>query len=99
MMDRLKSRWVAGGAALLVLMSAACVRMAPMAWQRLSGPTDEQLVVQSQGPDDGSGQAGAVVPLPGGPGITVPGLPGIGVTGRQAVAVRKGSIIETVQIN
>jgi RND family efflux transporter MFP subunit len=99
MMDRLKSRWVAGGAALLVLMSAACVRMAPMAWQRLSGPTDEQLVAQSQSPDDGSGQAGAVVPLPGGPGITVPGLPGIGATGRQAVAVRKGSITEMVQIN
>jgi RND family efflux transporter MFP subunit len=91
MMDRLKSRWAIGGAALLVLFSAACVRIAPMAWSRISGPTAEEVAIR-----DVTSGAGIVTPGGGGPSVAVPATGA--ATGRQSATVRRGTITEVVQL-
>ncbi|HEX2033294.1 MAG TPA: biotin/lipoyl-binding protein [Chloroflexota bacterium] len=87
MIERLRSRWVFGGAALLILLSVACVRIAPEAWSRMAAPPDDLKALE-----DAGRQAQPATPA----GQAAPGL-GL-VTGQQAVAVKRGSITEFVNV-
>lgn len=91
MTSRFKSRSVLGGAALVVLLSAACVRIAPAAWSRLSGPETDITAVDGITPA-ATAMAGAA-PASG----AAVAVPGVTVAGRQAVPVRRGTISEVVQ--
>ncbi len=90
MMERFRSRSVLGGAALVVLLSGACVRIAPAAWSRLAGPEADVTVVDGANP-----AAGVATAVAGGPNAQ--GTPGVTLAGRQMVAVRRGTIAEVVQ--
>jgi HlyD family secretion protein len=92
MWERVKSRWVLGGAALVVLLSAACVRMAPVAWSRLQGPETE-ISIDGVSPSALATAAAGGVPA-GAAGGTAAPLPG--VSGRQPVPVKRGPITESV---
>jgi RND family efflux transporter MFP subunit len=94
MWERVKSRWVLGGAALVVLLSAACVRMAPVAWSRLQGPETE-VSIDGVSPSALATAAAGGVPAGTANGAGAP-LPTI--SGRQPVPVKRGPITESVTI-
>ncbi|MGH2354751.1 MAG: HlyD family efflux transporter periplasmic adaptor subunit [Chloroflexota bacterium] len=87
--ERLRSRWAIAGAALLVLLSAACVRIAPMAWSRLAGPGIEETTIGSLG--EGAAVPTVVIGVAASPTPAAP-------AGRQVVPVQRGTISELLTL-
>jgi HlyD family secretion protein len=95
------TRWImaGGGAILLVLLSVACVQLAPRAWPRLTGSGDDVLSgATPQPPDAATAVTISVAPVATPQGSAQGSTPAPGsVLSRQVVAARRGSIVEVVQ--
>ena len=94
MINRLRRRWVLPGAALLVVLSTACMQLGPVAWPRLAG-TGPSVGVD---PADAVGTATALSAtdqvMPAATATSAPA----GQAGRQTVAVRLGSISQQLTL-